>query len=82
MAQILAKLNNEDLARWRMVMANKELVDGSYPGMSVIEARETVLNFYKTLNDLLQQYGIDHDPGDALVLSPISGEFLRFEQGM
>ena len=57
MAQILAKLNNEDLARWRMVMANKELVDGSYPGMSVIEARDTVLQFYKTLNDLLQQYG-------------------------
>ena len=79
MAQILNKLNDEDLARWRMVMAHKELVDGSYPGMSVTEAKDAVLNFYKTLNDLLIQYGIDHDPGDAMVLSPISGEFIRFE---
>lgn len=79
MAEILAKLSDEDLVRWRMVMANKELVDGQYPGMSIQEARGSVMAFYQTLNDLLRSYGIEHDPGDAMVLSPISGEFIRFD---
>lgn len=80
MAEIVNKLTDEDLVRWRMVMANKELVDGQYPGMSIAEARSAVMSFYQTLNDLLRSYGIDHDPGDALVVSPISGEFIRFPE--
>ena len=79
MAEILAKLSDEDLVRWRMVMANKELVDGQYPGMSIQEARGSVMAFYQTLNDLLRSYGIEHDPGDAMVVSPISGEIIRFD---
>lgn len=79
MAEIIAKLTDEDLVRWRMVMASKELVDGQYPGMSIQEAKSAVLDFYKTLNDTLKRYGIEHDPGDALVVSPITGEIIRFE---
>lgn len=78
MTEILNKLSDEDLMRWRMVMADKELVDGQYPGMSIDEARRSILTFYRTLNDLLRSYGIEHDPGDALVVSPISGEIIRF----
>ena len=70
----VATLSDEDLARWRLVSADKDLVDNLFPGFSVEEARRVTLTFYKTLGDLVKAYNMDTDVG-SIFLSPIDGGF-------
>ena len=71
------QLSQEDLGRWRMVSADKELVDNLFPGMSVEEGRRVILTYYKTLGDLLATYELDGDASGAVYLSPIDGGFYK-----
>lgn len=76
MLEVLATLSQEDLAIWRSVLADKELVDENYPGMSIQEARNSIIKYYKTLGDLLKEYGIE--PGqDNIVVSGVTGTILH-----
>ena len=77
MGTVLNKLSGEDLARWRNVVADKELVASAYPGMSISEARQAMFNYYKLLGDIFVDYGIDTSL-ENLYVSPVSGEVLTF----
>lgn len=70
-------LSQEDLARWRLATADKELVDNVFPGLSVEEARRALLTYYKTMGDLFTAYGEISDDGHAVYLSPVDGGFYR-----
>jgi hypothetical protein len=75
--ELLAQLSPEDLNRWRLVMADKELIDCGYSGYSVIEARQVILKYYQTLSDILTTYSIEIFPGSHFIVSPIQGHVLR-----
>lgn len=68
----VASLAPEDLTRWRMVSAEKELVEIAHPGMSVDESRRAVLQYYKVLGDLMSEYKIDSSD-DTIYISPVDG---------
>lgn len=70
----LSTLSSEDLARWRLVSADKELVDNLFPGLSVEEGRRIILTYYKTSGDLMNAYQIEND-ASTVYLSPIDGVF-------
>ena len=70
----LNQLSDEDLNRWRMISADKELVDNIFPGISVEEGRRILHTYYKTSGDLLRQYNIEND-ATTVYLSPIDGIF-------
>jgi hypothetical protein len=55
MIRVLKNLSNEDVARWRSVLADKELVDEGHTGYSKDEARSAIIRYYQTLGDLLTQ---------------------------
>lgn len=71
----IGQLNEEDLARWRMVSADKELADQPHHGMSVTEARQAILNYYTTLGGFMKQYDIDTQ--ETLIVSPIDGGIYK-----
>lgn len=73
----LKSLNSEDLARWRMASADKELADSSFPGLSVTEGKEAILKYYRILGDLLLAYGLDDD--NMLYISPVTGGIYSLE---
>ena len=77
MGEILAQLSQEDLSRWRLVMADKELIDCGYVGFSTNEARQVILKYYQTLDDILRTHEIDIFPGSHFIVSPIQGHVLR-----
>lgn len=77
MSQMLGKLDAEDLARWRMVMADKELIDAGLPFFSVNEARTIVINYYRTLDDIITKYDIEIYPDTHLIVSPVGGHIIR-----
>lgn len=72
----ISELNQEDLARWRMASADKELVDNGFPGMSVDEGRRAILNYYRLLGEFLSLYNLNAEDG-SVFLSPIDGGFYR-----
>lgn len=72
----IKELSREDLVRWRMASADKELADNVFPGMSVEEGRKAILGYYKLLGDLLSQYDLSVDDG-AVYVSPIDGGVYR-----
>ena len=78
MIEILRTLSDEDLAIWRNVLADKELVDDSFPGMSIQEARNSIIKYYRTLGDILKSYEIRPDQ-EGIVVSGITGVILRVE---
>lgn len=71
-------LSPEDLLRWRMASADKELVEQSHPGLSVDEARRAMLNYYKILGDILADYQIEHD-NLSVYVSPFDGGIYRVD---
>lgn len=75
-----AILSPEDLARWRMINADKELVDNAFPGLSVTEARSTILNYYKMLGDILAEYNVP-DTSSPMFISPYDGSINIMEPG-
>ena len=81
MGEIIAKLSTEDLNRWRMVMADKELIDaGGFEFFSVGEARQVIIRYYQTLDGFLTDYSIDLIPGTHFIVSPIQGHVLRMSE--
>ena len=68
----IASLNGEDLSRWRVVTAEKELVDLVFPGLSVDDGRRGLLSYYKVLGDLILDYSVATEDG-AIYISPIDG---------
>lgn len=80
MGEIIAKLTAEDLNRWRMVMADKELIDSGFDGFSVGEARQVIIRYYQTLDGFLTDYSIDLIPGTHFIVSPIQGHVLRMSE--
>ena len=77
MGEIIAQLSPEDLSRWRLVMADKELIDTGYNGYSTNEARQVILKYYQTLSDILTTYSIEIFPNTHFIVSPIQGHVLR-----
>lgn len=49
-------LSKEDLIRWRVATADKEMADNCFPGMSVDDGRRAILHYYKVLGDLYDEY--------------------------
>lgn len=78
MIEVLKTLSNEDLAIWRSVLADKELIDENYPGMSIQEARNSIIRYYKVLGDILHNYEIPIDQ-EGIVVSGITGAILHVE---
>lgn len=60
-------------------MADKELIDAGYTGYSATEARQIILKYYQTLDDLLTTYQIDIFPNTHFIVSPIQGHVLRIQ---
>lgn len=54
----MGKLSAEDLGRWRIISANKELVDNGFPGLSVKEARDAIIDFYRFVGEVMETHGI------------------------
>lgn len=73
----IGQLTHEDLARWRLVSANKELVDQQHAGYSVAESRQAILDYYITLGDLMKVYEIDTQ--ETLIVSPIDGGIYKVD---
>lgn len=65
-------LTREDLMRWRICTADKELVDLTFPGISPDEARKAILNYYKILGDLIEDLGLQ-DSKAPIHISAIDG---------
>jgi len=64
-------------------MANKELADLSFTGMSVQEGRSAYVDYYRTLNAILIDYGINMDEivgHSNILVSPITGHIVRFDE--
>jgi hypothetical protein len=78
MIRVLKTLSNEDLAIWRSVLADKELVDEGHTGYSKDEARNAIIRYYKTLGDLLKSYEIPMEE-EGIVVSGITGTILQVE---
>ena len=74
---MIGKLDPEDLSRWRMCMADKELVDIGATFFSCEEARQVVLRYYQTLDDIINKYEIDIYPDTHLIVSPVGGHIIR-----
>jgi len=68
---VVGTLSAEDLTRWRLASAEKELADNSFTGMSVDEGRRAILQYYKILGDILAEYQLDDT--DFIYVSPING---------
>lgn len=76
MVSIAAELSREDLARWRNVCANKELVDNGMPGLSVMEAKQYLLEYYKIMEDIFTTYNLDMAHITCYFISPFTGHVL------
>ena len=74
-------LTPEDLARWRLATADKELVDACFPGISVEEGRRALLTYYKVMGDLFQTYEQSDNEG-ATFLSPVDGGFYSVSSSL
>ena len=68
----VTSLVNEDLTRWRLVSADKELVEIAHPGLSVDESRRAILQYYKVLGDLMLEYNINENE-EGIYISPVDG---------
>ena len=77
---LLERLSNEDLAIWRGAVADKELVDANFPGLSISEARNMQLKYFKTLGDLLESYKIDLNQ-ENIVVSAVTGCIISIDEG-
>jgi len=74
---MIAKLDAEDLGRWRMVMADKELVDIGATFYSREEGKQVILRYYQTLDDIIRKYEVEIFPDTHLIVSPVSGDIIR-----
>ena len=54
----IGKLSTEELNRWRVISANKELVDLTHPGISAVEARGFIMDFYRFIGEVMETHGI------------------------
>lgn len=77
--QKIGDLTAEDLSRWRMVSADKELVDHEFPGLSISEARQVILKYWQVLNEIFVTYSVD--PNAVIHVSPIDGGIYMVDQG-
>jgi hypothetical protein len=55
---MIGKLSTEELNRWRVISANKELVDLGHPGISPVEARGYIMDFYRFIGEVVEGHGI------------------------
>lgn len=76
MVNVVANLSQEDLSRWRMVCANKELVDNSHTGLSVSEGKQYILDYYKQMGDIFNTYNLDVAHISCYYISPFTGHIL------
>jgi len=72
----ICKISPEDLMRWRVASADKELVENGFAGMSTDEARRAILVSYKVFGDIIAEYCPEEDVTD-IILSPIDGSLNR-----
>lgn len=56
--EAIGKLSTEELNRWRVISANKELVDSTFPGISPTEARGFIMDFYRFIGEVMESHGI------------------------
>lgn len=73
--EYIGKLSTEDLTRWRVISANKELVDIPHPGLSVNEARGFIMDFYRFIGEIIEDYGIP--PTVAFEVTVSDGSILK-----
>ena len=71
-------LEDQELARWRMVMANKELADNAHHAQSSGEAYQAYIEYFKMAGDLIKKYGVDSTA--SWYISPFTGEIAFWEQ--
>ena len=76
MVEVAAQLSQEDLARWRRICADKELLEANLPGISVSEGRDIVLSYYKIMEDIFTNYGLDIAHIECYFISPFTGHVL------
>lgn len=76
MVEVAATLSQEDLARWRNVCANKELIEASVPGIAINEARDWILSYYKLMDEMFKTYNLDVKHIECYFISPFTGDIL------
>lgn len=64
-------LSMEDLLRWRNICANKELVDLNFNGMSVEEARRTIIEHYQFCYNVQKDMAIEANV--PFIISAVDG---------
>lgn len=72
--QVVAVMSTEDLLSWRNVCANRELVDPPVQGVSPTEARGYLLDYYRVLGQLYEDYNLD--PALNYDFSPANGAII------
>lgn len=67
-------LSSEDLARWQMAVANKELADNNADGLGLNEKRDYILHFYRIGGEFAERYNLS--TLDGFEISVFTGEIL------
>lgn len=53
------KLTSEDLNRWRLACARRELVENQVVGLSLDVAERYIVDYYRLLGELADTYNLD-----------------------
>ena len=77
--RVISTLTDGELAKWRMVAAAKDLVDTPYPGYSIQEAKNALIDYYKTLGDLLHAHEVPQN-AEGIIVSHITGCILQIDE--
>lgn len=60
-----------------MCMADKELLENGGIVFSREEARQVILRYYQTLDDIINRYEVELFADTHLIVSPVSGHIVR-----
>ena len=53
------RLTEQDLNRWRLACARRELVENQVVGLSLDVAERYIIDYYRLLGELAQTYNLD-----------------------
>ena len=71
---IVTSLDSEDLTRYRLACAKREMVEFSVGGVGKDEAQGILFDWYRILGDIATKYNLNLDT--EYVISPVTGAIL------
>lgn len=59
--EVVAVMDNEDLNRWRVACANREILEFGVAGISPTEAKQYTIDYYRILGEFYGKYNLQLD---------------------